>query len=61
MSVEAETAAPAHAELESIALYRRAANYLAAAQVYLRDNALLREPLRAEHVKSRLLGHWGCQ
>src|SRR5438552_14852781 len=59
MSVEAETAAPAHAELESIALYRRAANYLAAAQVYLRENALLTEPLRPEHVKKRLLGHWG--
>ncbi len=37
----------------------RAANYLGAAQLYLRDNALLREPLRAEHIKPRLLGHWG--
>jgi xylulose-5-phosphate/fructose-6-phosphate phosphoketolase len=37
----------------------RAANYLGVAQLYLRDNALLREPLRAEHIKPRLLGHWG--
>jgi len=37
----------------------RAANYLAVGQIYLLDNPLLREPLRAEHVKPRLLGHWG--
>jgi len=37
----------------------RAANYLSLAQLYLRDNALLREPLRPEHIKPRLLGHWG--
>ncbi|BCY09245.1 phosphoketolase [Actinoplanes sp. L3-i22] len=36
-----------------------AANYLTVAQIYLRDNPLLREPLRPEHVKPRLLGHWG--
>jgi xylulose-5-phosphate/fructose-6-phosphate phosphoketolase len=47
------------ADLESLALYRRATNYLAAAQVYLRENALLREPLKPEHIKRRLLGHWG--
>lgn len=40
-------------------LYWRAANYLAAAQVYLRDNVLLEEPLKPEHIKPRLLGHWG--
>ena len=39
--------------------YRRAVDYLAAAQVYLKTNPLLREPLRPEHVKDRLLGHWG--
>jgi xylulose-5-phosphate/fructose-6-phosphate phosphoketolase len=39
--------------------YWRAANYLSAAQIYLLDNPLLQEPLRAEHVKPRLLGHWG--
>ncbi|HKC24678.1 MAG TPA: phosphoketolase, partial [Thermoanaerobaculia bacterium] len=48
-----------HADLETLALYRRAANYLAGAQVYLRENALLKEPLKPEHIKKRLLGHWG--
>jgi len=39
--------------------YWRAANYLSAAQIYLKDNPLLREPLQAAHIKSMLLGHWG--
>ncbi|MCG8916589.1 phosphoketolase family protein [Actinokineospora sp. PR83] len=39
--------------------YRRAADYLSAAMIYLRDNVLLCEPLRVEHLKPRLLGHWG--
>jgi xylulose-5-phosphate/fructose-6-phosphate phosphoketolase len=39
--------------------YWRAANYLSVGQIYLRDNPLLREPLTLEHVKPRLLGHWG--
>ena len=39
--------------------YWRAANYLSVGQIYLLDNPLLKEPLRAEHVKPRLLGHWG--
>jgi xylulose-5-phosphate/fructose-6-phosphate phosphoketolase len=39
--------------------YWRAANYLSAGQIYLMDNALLTEPLRPEHIKPRLLGHWG--
>ncbi len=39
--------------------YFRAANYLSVGQIYLYDNPLLREPLRREHVKPRLLGHWG--
>jgi xylulose-5-phosphate/fructose-6-phosphate phosphoketolase len=39
--------------------YWRAANYLSVGQIYLMDNPLLREPLRLEHVKPRLLGHWG--
>jgi xylulose-5-phosphate/fructose-6-phosphate phosphoketolase len=43
----------------ALARYRRATNYLAAAQIYLKDNALLEEPLRPEHIKDRLLGHWG--
>jgi xylulose-5-phosphate/fructose-6-phosphate phosphoketolase len=48
-----------HRELELIDAYWRAANYLSVGQIYLLDNPLLREPLRAEHVKPRLLGHWG--
>src|ERR1700722_19627215 len=46
-------------ELRKIDAYRRAANSLCGAMIYLRDNPLLREPLRAEHIKNRLLGHWG--
>ena len=39
--------------------YWRAANYLSVGQIYLYDNPLLAEPLKLEHVKPRLLGHWG--
>jgi xylulose-5-phosphate/fructose-6-phosphate phosphoketolase len=46
-------------DLRLIDAYWRAANYLAVGQVYLLDNPLLREPLRPEHVKPRLLGHFG--
>jgi len=46
-------------ELGQIDAYWRAANYLTVGQIYLLDNPLLREPLRLEHVKPRLLGHWG--
>jgi xylulose-5-phosphate/fructose-6-phosphate phosphoketolase len=46
-------------ELARIDAYWRAANYVAVGQIYLLDNPLLREPLRPEHVKPRLLGHWG--
>ena len=46
-------------ELEQLDAYWRAANYLSVGQIYLLDNPLLREPLRAEHVKPRLLGHFG--
>ncbi len=45
--------------LSKIGAYWRAANYLALGQIYLRDNPLLREPLSADHIKPRLLGHWG--
>ncbi|HEV3214497.1 MAG TPA: phosphoketolase family protein [Vicinamibacterales bacterium] len=45
--------------LSRIDAYWRAANYLSVGQIYLLDNPLLREPLRAEHIKPRLLGHWG--
>jgi len=46
-------------ELRGIDAYWRAANYLSVGQIYLLANPLLREPLRAEHIKPRLLGHWG--
>ncbi|HEY8706020.1 MAG TPA: phosphoketolase family protein [Gaiellaceae bacterium] len=46
-------------ELRLIDAYWRAANYLSVGQIYLLDNPLLREPLRPEHVKPRLLGHFG--
>ncbi len=46
-------------ELDLIDAYWRAANYLSVGQIYLLDNPLLREPLASEHVKPRLLGHWG--
>ena len=45
--------------LKQLDRYWRAANYLTIGQIYLQDNPLLREPLRAEHIKPRLLGHWG--
>ena len=57
MTVEERTL-PAE-ELGLVDAYWRAANYLSVGQIYLLDNPLLREPLRAEHVKPRLLGHWG--
>jgi xylulose-5-phosphate/fructose-6-phosphate phosphoketolase len=46
-------------ELTTINAYWRAANYLSVGQIYLYANPLLREPLKLEHVKPRLLGHWG--
>ena len=46
-------------ELQAMDAYWRAANYLSVGQIYLLDNPLLREPLKLEHVKPRLLGHWG--
>ncbi|MFE6891338.1 phosphoketolase [Streptomyces sp. NPDC057694] len=47
------------AELRAVDAHWRAANYLAAGQIYLMSDPLLREPLRPEHIKPRLLGHWG--
>ncbi|HEU0213184.1 MAG TPA: phosphoketolase family protein [Jiangellaceae bacterium] len=46
-------------ELARVDAWWRAANYLSAGQIYLLDNPLLQEPLAAEHIKPRLLGHWG--
>src|SRR5438067_9892360 len=47
------------AELKAVDAWFRAANYLTVGQIYLQANPLLREPLRPEHIKPRLLGHWG--
>ncbi|HEU4439706.1 MAG TPA: phosphoketolase family protein [Methylomirabilota bacterium] len=46
-------------QIQGLDAYWRAANYLTVGQIYLRDNPLLREPLRPAHIKPRLLGHWG--
>ena len=46
-------------ELRAISAYWRAANYLSVGQIYLLANPLLKEPLKREHIKPRLLGHWG--
>ncbi len=51
--------APTAEEIGTLDAYWRAANYLAVGQIYLLDNPLLREPLRAADIKPRLLGHWG--
>jgi len=45
-------------ELRKTHAYWRAANYLSVGQIYLYANPLLREPLKLEHIKPRLLGHW---
>ena len=47
-------------ELQLLDAYWRACNYLAVGMIYLRDNPLLKDPLQPEHVKHRLLGHWGA-
>src|SRR5579875_3269141 len=52
-------AAPVEGELELLDRYWRAANYLSVGQIYLLDNPLLSDPLTLEHIKPRLLGHWG--
>jgi len=57
--VKERTQALSHKELELIHAYWRAANYLSVGQIYLLDNPLLAEPLQKEHIKPRLLGHWG--
>ena len=46
-------------ELEKINAYWRASLYLSMGMLYLKENPLLREPLKKEHIKARLLGHWG--
>ena len=59
MATETLRAPLAVEELRQVHAYWRAANYLSVGQIYLLDNPLLREPLRIEHTKPRLLGHWG--
>ncbi|MGD1257426.1 phosphoketolase [Mycobacterium seoulense] len=60
MSLETQTTAPlTDNDLDLINAYWRAANYVSVGQIYLLDNPLLSEPLSPEHVKPRLLGHWG--
>ena len=54
-----KSSAVASADLALIDAYWRAANYLSVGQIYLLDNPLLTEPLQPEHIKPRLLGHWG--
>ncbi|MDQ4491118.1 phosphoketolase family protein [Sinomonas sp. ASV486] len=57
-----DTASKTHltrGQVEDLHRWWRAANYLSVGQIYLRDNPLLKEPLAKEHVKKRLLGHWG--
>ena len=51
--------APTPNAIEQLGTYRRASNYIAAAMIYLQDNSRLEEPLKHEHIKHRLLGHWG--
>jgi xylulose-5-phosphate/fructose-6-phosphate phosphoketolase len=46
-------------ELTAMDAYWRAANYLSVGQIYLHDNPLLKKSLKLEHIKPRLLGHWG--
>src|SRR6476620_2748707 len=57
LSLDSEPLSPE--ELRKVNAYWRAANYLSVGQIYLYANPLLREPLKLEHVKPRLLGHWG--
>lgn len=56
---QTESINPTPEQLNAIDAYWRAANYLSVGQMYLRDNPLLREPLKPEHIKAMLLGHWG--
>ena len=58
-NAEVEKVALTAEELRKIDAYWRAANFVSVGQIYLRDNPLLREPLKLEHVKQLLLGHWG--
>ena len=54
-----DLARPSEEEVAVLDAWWRACNYLTVGQIYLQSNPLLREPLRPEHIKPRLLGHWG--
>jgi len=59
MASNKKTKALSGNELDKMIAYWNAANYLSVGQIYLLDNPLLKEPLKLEHIKPRLLGHWG--
>src|SRR5437879_10443638 len=59
MAAALQTEPLSAADAERLDAYWRAANYLSVGQIYLLDNPLLREPLAPEHIKPRLLGHFG--
>ena len=58
-SAAAEETPLSREDLDAMNAYWRACNYLSVGMIYLQDNPLLEEPLRVEHIKPRLLGHWG--
>ncbi|MDE1178100.1 MAG: phosphoketolase family protein [Edaphobacter sp.] len=58
-AAKADTGALTADELRKMDAYWRACNYLSAGMIYLQENPLLRKPLKPEHIKNRLLGHWG--
>ena len=60
LNIDVQAPAVAEKDLTKLHAYWRACNYLAAGMIYLRDNPLLRKPLKEEHIKLRLLGHWGA-
>jgi xylulose-5-phosphate/fructose-6-phosphate phosphoketolase len=59
VATPAQTKPLSDEELRKMHAFWRACNYLAVGMIYLKDNPLLREPLKPEHIKKRLLGHWG--
>lgn len=59
LSPESPPAVLTSLEVQQMDAYWRACNYLCVGMLYLRANPLLREPLKPEHIKNRLLGHWG--
>ena len=59
-AITADEAPLTENELELMNAFWRACNYLSVGMIYLKDNPLLKEPLKTEHVKQRLLGHWGA-